>query len=254
MSRDHGDRDDVRSKLDEYARTRDPQLRSEVVEAHLGLADYLARRFSHRGEAHEDLAQVAALALVKAVDRFDPARGVAFSSFATKTMLGELKRHFRDKGWTVRTPRRLQELYLAIGQASSDLSQKLGRSPTVSELGAEVGASDEDVLEALEASQGYRAASLDAPLDDADQPLSERLGDLEPSFGKSEDRVTLTPLLRQLPPREQKILGLRFFAGMTQSEIAAHLGISQMHVSRLLSKSLRYLRNGVEGTDASGVS
>ena len=243
MPLDASERDELQSKLAEFASSRDPRLRSEVVEAHLGLADHLARRFAHRGEAHDDLVQVASLALVKAVDRFDPSREVAFSTFATQTILGEIKRHFRDKGWAVRTPRRLQELYLEIGQAVGELSQELGRSPTIAELSRATSSSDEDVLEAIEAGQGYRARSLDAPVQsDDDDVLADRLGHQPEGFSSAEDRATLSPLLSKLPPRERTILHLRFFEGLTQSDIADHLGISQMHVSRLLSKSLTELR------------
>ncbi len=228
----------------EFARHRDPTLRARLVEGHLGLAEYLARRFSNRGEPLDDLVQVASLGLLKAIDRFEPARGVEFSTYATHTIVGELKRHFRDKGWAVRAPRRMQELYLRLGKVVSTLSQELGRSPTIPELATEAQVSEEEVLEALEAGQAYRFASLDATSsgeDDGDT-LSSQLGEEDPQLLDAEHRAALSPLMKRLPPREQAILHLRFFEGMTQSEIAARLGISQMHVSRLLARSLSQLR------------
>ncbi|HET6794276.1 MAG TPA: SigB/SigF/SigG family RNA polymerase sigma factor [Acidimicrobiales bacterium] len=247
MRTDPDERDALRRRFAEFAETREPALREELVEAHLGLAEYLARRFANRGEPLDDLVQVASIGLVKAVDRFDPERAVEFSTYATHTIVGELKRHFRDKGWAVRAPRRLQELYLRLGQVISTLSQQLGRSPTIAELATEVQASEEEVLEALEAGQAYRFASLDAPApgpdDEGSATLASQLGSDDPTMAAAEDRAALGPLLDHLPPREQRILFLRFFQGMTQSEIAAQLGISQMHVSRLLARSLAQLRS-----------
>jgi len=231
----------TREKFAEFAATRDPALRDDLVTAHLGLAHQLARRFVNRGESYDDLVQVASMAIVKSVDRFDPDRGVEFSTFATRTVLGELKRHFRDKGWAVRAPRRIQELYLELGQTVGSLSQELGRSPTVAELAAATGASEESVLEALEAGQGYRTSSIDAP-DRQEETLAERIGGEDPTFGNVDDRSILAPALARLAPREQTILRLRFADGLTQSEIASRIGVSQMHVSRLLAASLERLR------------
>jgi RNA polymerase sigma-B factor len=225
----------------EYAKSRDPVLRDELVTANLGLARILARRLSNRGEAYDDLLQVASLALIKAVDRFDPERGVEFSTFATRTVLGELKHHFRDKAWVVRAPRRLQELYLELGHAVSVLSQELSRSPTVAEVAAHLGVPEESVLQAMEAGQGYRSSSIDVP-DDEQEPLSARLGSEDTSFVGIEDRTVLAQALSALPEREQLIVQLRFFEGLTQSEIAVQVGLSQMHVSRLLTASLEKLR------------
>ncbi|HVA42875.1 MAG TPA: SigB/SigF/SigG family RNA polymerase sigma factor [Acidimicrobiales bacterium] len=239
-------RDELRAHFEEFARTRSDALRDHLVNAHLGLAEYLARRFANRGEPLDDLIQVASIGLVKAVDRFDPERPVEFSTYATHTIVGELKRHFRDKGWAVRAPRRLQELYLRLGQVVADLSQELGRSPTVTELAAEMQASEEEVLEAMEAGQAYRFASLDAPApgpdDEGSSTLASQLGEDDLAMAAAEDRAALSPLLASLPPRERRILFLRFFQGLTQSEIATQLGISQMHVSRLLARSLSQLR------------
>jgi len=246
MSPAPANRAEVDALFAEYARTGDLAVRDRLVAAHLGLAEYLARRFANRGEPLDDLVQVASLGLLKAVGRFDPSRGVAFSTYATHTIVGELKRHFRDKGWAVRAPRRMQELYLRLGSVVATLGQELGRSPTIAELAAEVEVSEEEVLEALEAGQAYRFASLDAPVagetDDDSDTLGGRLGAEDRGIDDVEQRATLGPLLAELPERERLILRLRFFEGLTQSEIAARLGISQMHVSRLLARSVAFLR------------
>lgn len=245
MSFEPDQREELRRKFNEFAGDRDPALRAQLVEGHLGLAEYLARRFNNRGEQLDDLVQVASLGLLKAVDRFEPSRGVEFSTYATHTIVGELKRHFRDKGWAVRAPRRMQELYLRLGKVVSTLSQELGRSPTIPELAADAQVSEEEVLEALEAGQAYRFSSLDAPGggdDDDGDTLSAHLGEEDPRLLEAEHRAALSPLIERLAPRDQTILHLRFFVGMTQSEIANQLGISQMHVSRLLARSLNQLR------------
>jgi RNA polymerase sigma-B factor len=225
--------------------------RDEMITANLGLAHQLARRFLHRGEPLDDLVQVASVALVKSVDRFDPGRGVDFAAFATRTIIGELKRHFRDKGWAVRASRRVQELYLELGHATGTLVQDLGRSPTVAELSVATGSSEEAVIEAIEAGQGYRATSIDAS-ENEDDPLAARLGEVDLHFDAVEDRALLGPALATLPRREQAILRMRFIEGLTQSEIAAAVGVSQMHVSRLLSASLDQLRQriGASGQEA----
>jgi RNA polymerase sigma-B factor len=230
-----------RDDFAEFAATRDPRLRDRLVEAHLGLAHQLARRFGHRGESHDDLVQVASLALINAVDRFDPDRGFEFSTFATRTVLGELKRHFRDKGWSVRAPRRVQELYLELGTAADDLAQELGHPPTVAELAERTGATEDAVLEALEAGQGYRATSIDAP-DRQDGAIAMRLGDVDAGFAVADDHQVLVAALATLPDRERAILHLRFVDGLTQTQIAERIGVSQMHVSRLLSASIARLR------------
>lgn len=232
----------LREKFVAFACSGDPDLRAELIKAHLGLAEHLARRFTHRGEPHDDLVQVSSLGLIKAVDRFDPDRGVEFMTFATKTILGELKRHFRDTGWSIRAPRRVQELYLHVGQVVSSLSQELGRSPTIRELVKETGASEDEVIEAMEAGQAYRSASIDtAGLDE--EGIGARLGVETRDFGDAEWRVMLLPHLEAMPERDRSILHLRFVDGLTQSEIAERVGISQMHVSRLLGRSLGTLRD-----------
>jgi RNA polymerase sigma-B factor len=236
-----------RSGFEEYAATRDPTLRHELVETHLGLAHQLARRFVNRGEPYDDLVQVASLALVKSVDRFDPDRGVEFSTFATRTIVGELKRHFRDRGWAVRAPRRVQELYLELGQVSESLTQELGRSPTVAELAEATGTTGEAVLEAMEAGYGYRSASIDAP-DRHNEPPADRLVTDDLRFGGVDDRAVLGPALQKLDERGQTILMLRFVEGLTQSEIARRIGISQMHVSRLIVMNLARLREEINSS------
>jgi RNA polymerase sigma-B factor len=247
MAFDNKERDELRRKFHEYAQSRDRGLRDELVTAHMGLAEYLARRFTNRGEPLDDLVQVAALGLLKAVDRFDPERGLEFSTYATPTIVGELKRHFRDKGWAVRVPRRVQELHLRLGSVVSQLSQELGRSPTIGEIAHAAAVSEEEVLEAIEAGHAYRFTSLDAPSgSDDEMSLSAELGSEDQGLIDSEHRVTLSPLIAQFPPRERMILHLRFFEGLTQSEIAGRLGISQMHVSRLLARALAQLRNQAE--------
>jgi len=233
----------------DYARTRDAATRDELISTNLGLAHQLARRFANRGEPHDDLVQVASLALVKAVDRFDPDHGATFSSFAVTSIVGELKRHFRDKGWAVRAPRRIQELYLELGHHIDQLSQELGRAPTVAELAAASSTTEDAVLEALEAGRSYRTASLDAP-DRDEQTLAESLGTDDPQFNHIEDRSVLAVALQRLSPRDQRILQLRFVDGLTQSEIAARLGVSQMQISRLLASSLQILRTSFDSATA----
>ena len=226
---------------------RRPRLRDQLVEVHLPLVEYLARRFRNRGEPLDDLVQVATIGLIKSVDRFDLERGVEFSTYATPTIVGEIKRHFRDKGWAIRVPRRLQELKLSLTKATSELSQRNGRSPTVGELAKHLDMTDEEILEGLESANAYSAVSLDAPDggDDDSPAVADSLGMVDDALEGVEYRESLKPLLERLPAREKKILMLRFFGGMTQSQIAAELGISQMHVSRLLARTLAQLREGL---------
>jgi RNA polymerase sigma-B factor len=239
------EREPLKQTFAEYARTGDIVLRDQLVSAYMGLAAYLARRFANRGQPLDDLTQVASIGLVKAIDRFDPGLNIEFSTFATTTIVGELKRYLRDKGWAVRAPRRMQELYLSIGQVVDPLGQQLGRSPTIAELAAEVQASEEEVLEALEAGQAYRFASLDAPKGEGEgaPAVRDTLGGEDEELARAEHRATLDPLLDQLPEREREVVRLRFFGGLTQSEIARRLGISQMQVSRLLNRSVSQLRS-----------
>jgi RNA polymerase sigma-B factor len=238
----------VEQLLEEYAATRDPGLRDQILEAYLPLSYHLALRFRNRGESLEDLAQVAALAMVKAIDRFDPERGVRFSTFAVPTVVGELKRHFRDRLWAVRVPRRLKDLRVTMAAEVSELGHLLGRSPTVPEIAERLGLTDEEVLEVVEAGASFRAESL--------TPLAAEGGDDNPDAGwvaaalavhddqaeLVDDHDELRRLLGVLAERERTIVYLRFFQGLTQSQIAATVGVSQMHVSRLLQRSLLRLR------------
>ncbi len=223
--------------------------RDELVTLNLPLVQFLARRFRDRGEPLEDLVQVGTIGLIKAVDRFDAERGVEFSTYATPTIVGEIKRHFRDKGWAIRVPRRLQELRISLGQATAELSQRSGRAPTVAELAAHLDISEDDVIEGLEGAQAYATTSLDAQVagdeGDGSASLADRLGTEDLDLEAVENRESLRPLLAALPSRERRILALRFFHGMTQSQIAEEVGVSQMHVSRLLAKSLATLRAGL---------
>nr|WP_203686319.1 RNA polymerase sigma factor SigF [Streptomyces sp. SID14515] len=219
------------------------ELRNRLVRMHLPLVEHLARRFRNRGEPLDDLTQVATIGLIKSVDRFDPDRGVEFSTYATPTVVGEIKRHFRDKGWAVRVPRRLQELRLSLTTATAELSQQHGRSPTVHELAERLGISEEEVLEGLESANAYSTLSLDVPDTDDESPaVADTLGSEDEALEGVEYRESLKPLLEDLPPREKRILLLRFFGNMTQSQIAQEVGISQMHVSRLLARTLAQLR------------
>lgn len=219
-----------------------------LIEYH-PLAEYLARRFRGRGEPLEDLVQVASIGLLKALDRFDPARGVSFVTYATPTILGELKRHFRDEAsWPVRMPRRLQETSLRIRLAVAELHQELGRSPTIPEIAERTGLEEDAILETMEAEYAGRPVSLDGSVDEDGQAPVD-VADHDRGFDLAESWASLSPLVKQLPERERKILVLRFFDDLTQTEIAERLGISQMHVSRLLSRSLRRLREAIDAAE-----
>ena len=228
-----------------FARLPDDAAREELARRFLPLAEYLARRFANRGEPQDDLVQVASLGLLNAIDRFDLGRDVQFSTYAAVTMVGELKRHFRDKGWAVRVPRRLQEVGLRINAVLPELSQELGRSPTIDEIAARSEATSEEVLEAMEASQAYSTSSLDVPVSEEGPAPIEVLGSEDPSLAVLDEWASVAPAVRTLPQRERTVLYLRFFRGLTQSEISREIGVSQMHVSRILSQTLRTLREAV---------
>lgn len=248
------DREASRALLERVAQLPedDPEraaAREQLVRLHLPLVEHLARRFRNRGEPLDDLVQVATIGLIKSIDRYDPGRGVEFSTYATPTIVGEIKRYFRDKGWAVRVPRRLQELRLSLSQATSTLTQDLGRSPTVSELAQHLDITEDEVLEGLESANAYSTVSLDAPdggLDDG-SAIGDSIGSVDEALEGVEYREALRPLLAQLSERERRILLLRFFGGLTQSQIAEQVGISQMHVSRLLARTLADLREGLLG-------
>ncbi len=238
-----------------FARVRDhadTRARELLVERYLPLARRLARRYQRAEEPLEDLVQVASLGLIKAIDRFDAGRAVVFSSYAVPTILGELRRHFRDRTWSVRVPRDLQELALRVDHAVTRLSVGRRRSPSVSEIAHAVGASEEQVLDALEAAAAYRATSLDASRsatlgEEAGESVADTLGAHEDGFLRAEERATLEPLLARLAPRERVVLQLRFGADLTQAEIGERIGVSQMQVSRLIRQALARMRVGPGG-------
>ena len=222
--------------------------RDDLVHLHLPLVEHCARRFRNRGEPFEDLVQVGTIGLLKSIDRFDSDRGVEFSTYATPTIIGEIKRYFRDKGWAIRVPRRLQELRMQIGATTAELTQSLGRSPTPRELAEAIGCSVEEIIEGIESSNAYSTLSLDAS-DDGDEmggSMLDAIGVEDENLEHVEIRESLKPLLDALEPREKKILLLRFFKNRTQTQIAEEIGVSQMHVSRLLSRTLEQLRSSLE--------
>ncbi|MGH2348840.1 MAG: SigB/SigF/SigG family RNA polymerase sigma factor [bacterium] len=244
------DRDALRELFSEFARSKDPSVREQLVLAHGSLAAYLARKFANRGEPLEDITQVAQIGLLKAVDRFDPTRGIEFTTYATVTIVGEIKRHFRDKFWAIRVPRRLRELNNSLMKAVEGLGQRLGRSPTIPEIAEETGVPFEDVVEAFELGRAYSPASLDAELGESGEEhassLMDYLGTEDPEIERLEDRHTLEGALGTLPDRQREILQLRYYDGLSQSDIAKKLGISQMHVSRIQRDALRRLRGLIE--------
>ncbi|MGH2692914.1 MAG: SigB/SigF/SigG family RNA polymerase sigma factor [Actinomycetota bacterium] len=244
-----GDEKEVHAR-ELFARLPDPEAREELARMFHSLAEYLARRFYGRGEPLDDLIQVASLGLLKAIDRFDLERGVKFSTYATATVVGELKRHFRDKGWALRVPRRMQEAGMKVARTVTEMYQNLGRAPTIREIAERTGLSEEDVLEAMETAQAYTTASLDAPSDEEGAASVDRLGKEEEAFELLEGWTSVAPAIKMLPRRERQILYLRFFRGLTQTQIADELGMSQMHVSRLLSRTLAILRRQVSEPDS----
>lgn len=234
-----------RELLRRYHHDGDVEARERLIEQYLPLVRSLARRYSYRGEQLEDLVQVGCIGLIKAIDRFDVDRGVELTTYATPNIIGEIKRHFRDKGWSIRVPRGLQELNVKLSKLIEELTVQLERSPTIPELAKAANVEEEEVLEALETGQAYSTLSLSAPSsgdDNEDLDPLESLGELEPEYEVSEDRAVLAPGLRVLDERERKILHLRFYDGLTQSQIAQQVGISQMHVSRLIRRSLERMR------------
>jgi RNA polymerase sigma-B factor len=240
-------------------RTLDPEdpaharLRCRIIEECLPLADRIARRYDRRGETHDDLVQVARVGLMNAVNRFDPEAGPEFLSFAIPTMMGEVKRFFRDCSWSVNVPRRLKDLYPALGPLTNELTHQLGRAPTAGELAEALGVDRLEVVEALTAAAGFKTRSIDyTPSRDNEVPaLVERIGGPDPGIDSVEDRDALRSELDGLPDREYQIIIMRFFESLTQTEIAQRMGISQMHVSRLLSQSLSRLRAGMTDTERS---
>ncbi|WP_203939260.1 SigB/SigF/SigG family RNA polymerase sigma factor [Spirilliplanes yamanashiensis] len=227
-----------------------PGLREQAIEAWLPLARHLAKRYTGRGEPTDDLVQTATIGLIKAVDRFDPERGIDFAGYAIPTIIGEIKRHFRDRTWSVRVPRRLQELRLAITEANNTLTHKLGRPPLVADVAVHLGITEEEVLEGLEGARAYNATSLSTPVGaEGSTELGDTLGGEDTEFELAELRVSLGPALATLDERERTIVALRFHGNLTQSQIAERVGVSQMHVSRLLARALTKLRDQL-GADA----
>jgi len=238
---------DDRILLRRYHEEGDLQAREKLIEQYMSLVRSLARRYAYRGEQLDDLVQIGAIGLIKAIDRFDLDRGVELTTYATPNIIGEIKRHFRDKGWAVRVPRGLQELNVQLSRLMEQLTVQLGRSPTIPELAKEAGVEEEQVLEAIESGRAYTSLSLSVGGggdDDELDPL-ESLGTEEHQYEVSEDRAVLAPGFRVLDERERRILHLRFFDGLTQSQIAQHVGISQMHVSRLIRRALEKIRDEI---------
>jgi RNA polymerase sigma-B factor len=230
----------------EFQRTRDPALREKLIMAHMNLVRYLARKFANRGEPLEDLIQVGTIGLINAIDRFEPDRGVRFATYATPTIVGEIRRYFRDRGWALKVPRRLQELSLAVTKATDELTQDLNRAPTIREIAERLGVSEDEALEAMELGELYQLPSLDSALgedgDDSRTVLSDYVGEIDSEMERFERRNRLTQAVRELPPRERQIIELRFFQSLSQTEVARRMKISQMHVSRLQHRAIERLR------------
>jgi RNA polymerase sigma-B factor len=232
-----------RDLLRRYHEFGDASAREELVERHLPLVRSLARRYAGRGESLEDIEQVGAIGLIKAIDRYELSREVALTTYATPNVVGEIKRHFRDKGWAIRVPRALQELNGKMGPTIERLTTKLGRSPSIAEIAAEFETTPEQVLEALEAGSAYAPASLSVgPGVEGELDPMETIGTEDEEFERTDDRASLEPALAGLPEREREILRMRFAEGLTQTQIAEKVGISQMHVSRLIRRSLDRMR------------
>ena len=239
--------------LRKYHEEGDLHAREKLIEQYMSLVRSLARRYSYRGEQLEDLVQIGAIGLIKAIDRFDLERGVELTTYATPNIIGEIKRHFRDKGWAVRVPRGLQELNVQLSRLMEQLTVQLSRSPTIPELAKASGSTEEEVLEALESGRAYSSLSLSTGGGDGEDDLDplESIGTEEHQYEVSEDRAVLAPGFRVLDERERKILQLRFFDGLTQSQIAQQVGISQMHVSRLIRRSLEKIRQEIAADETS---
>jgi RNA polymerase sigma-B factor len=240
------DRERTRKLFLKFQRTRDAAIREELVVAHLNLVRYLAVKFANRGEPLDDLIQVGTLGLIKAIDRFDSGRGVEFTTYATPTVIGEIKRYFRDKGWAVKVPRRLQELNLAVNRAVENMSVELGRAATVADLAQRLGATDEEIIEAQELGQAYNLLSLDSEIsgegDSKTATLLDYVGAADSDLDLLEDRANLERAYEVLDRRERIIVYLRYYQGVSQTEIARRLNVSQMHVSRLQARALVKLK------------
>ena len=249
------DKDRTRRLFHEYKTTGSTEARDQLIMSHLNLVRFLASKFKNRGEPLDDLVQVGTIGLIKAIDRFDPDRGLEFTTYATPTILSEIKRHFRDKGWSVRVPRRLQELSAKVNQATDELTNELQRSPSVDEIAARVGASVDEVLEAMESSSAYSSVPLEGggSSDDDDAPaVIDRYATEDQALAGSDDRMVLEQAIRDFSPREKDVIRMRFVDGLTQVEIAQRLGVSQVQVSRLLRRTLKRIQEKIEPDGSAG--
>lgn len=247
--KDAWDKERTRELFRLYKEKGDEEARDQLIVSHLNLVRFLASKFKNRGEPLDDLVQVGTIGLIKAIDRFDPERGLEFTTYATPTILGEIKRHFRDKGWSIRVPRRLQELSAKVNQATDELTVELQRSPSVEEIAGKLGVSAEEILEAMESSGAYTSVSLEAggtSEDDEAPALIDRLGSVDEDLDASDDRMVIDDAIRDFSPREQEIVRMRFIDGLTQVEIAKRLGVSQVQVSRLLRRTLRKIQDKID--------
>ena len=249
------DKEKTRELFRRYKETGDPDAREQLVMSHMNLVRFLANKFKNRGEPLDDLMQVGYLGLLKAIDRFDPERGLEFTTFATPTILGEIKRHFRDKGWSVRVPRRLQELSAKVNQATDKLTNELQRSPKVEEIAEYLDVTVDEVLEAMESSSAYTSVPIEAPgaSDSDDAPsILDRYADDDNELDFTDDRLVIEEAIRDFSPREREVIELRFVKGMTQIEIAKKLGISQVQVSRLLRRTLKKIQDKIRSRRSDG--
>lgn len=243
------DKEKTRELFRRFKEEGDMDAREKLVMSHLNLVRFIANKFKNRGEPIDDLIQVGYLGLLKAIDRFDPSRGLEFTTFATPTIMGEIKRHFRDKGWSVRVPRRLQELSAKVNQATDTLTSQLQRSPTIAEIADYLDATVDEVLEAMESSSAYSSVSLEAPsgADDDDTPsVIDRYATEDSDLAFTDDRIIIEEALASFSPRERDVIEMRFLKGMTQIEIAEKLGISQVQVSRLLRRTLKKIQDKID--------
>lgn len=243
------DKEKTRELFRRFKEEGDMDAREKLVMSHLNLVRFIANKFKNRGEPIDDLIQVGYLGLLKAIDRFDPSRGLEFTTFATPTIMGEIKRHFRDKGWSVRVPRRLQELSAKVNQATDTLTSQLQRSPTIAEIADYLDATVDEVLEAMESSSAYSSVSLEAPsgADDDDTPsVIDRYATEDSDLAFTDDRIIIEEALASFSPRERDVIEMRFLKGMTQIEIAEKLGISQVQVSRLLRRTLKMIQDKID--------
>lgn len=242
------DKERTRELFRRYKQDGDTSARDQLIVNHLNLVRFLAAKFANRGEPLDDLVQVGTIGLIKAIDRFEPERGLEFTTYATPTILGEIKRHFRDKGWSVRVPRRLQELSAKVNQANEALTQRYQRSPSVEEIARYLDVSVDEVLEAMESSEAYASVPLEsAGSDDDDAPsVIDRFGTLDNDLASLDDKMVLSGALAKLEPNERALVEMRFVEGLTQSQIAERLGMSQVQVSRLLHKTLERMRKEID--------